>query len=189
MRASWSRVKSGIIPLIVIGVFYFIFHELRRAINAIGFHPTGWPIIDIFLAIVIVLIAAELIGRIFEWEWVGNLVKHHLYKIPYIGSILLILVAKHNNLRVVEIRTTVGPTPDEGCWEFGIATAGPWVRKGILCHTVHTIGVGSRLISCVTQSNIRDPKKSFREVSIAALSGGTLFSPPPPEEDDEEGKS
>jgi len=180
MRPSWSRAKSGIIPLILVGAFLFIFYQLQRAINAIGFHPTGWPFVDVILAIIIVLVAADLIGRVLEWNCVTSLVKSHLYRIPYIGSILLILVAKRNNLRVVEIRTTVGPTPNEGCWEFGIATAGPWDEDGITCHAVHTLGIGSKLISCVTQSNIRDAKKSFREVSLAVLSGGTLWSPPQP---------
>ncbi len=178
MRPSWSRIKSGIIPLVLIGVSLFIFHELVRAINAIGFHPTGWPLVNVLLGIIIVLAAAELIGRVLEWKYVGNLVKNHLHKIPYVGSILLVLVSKHN-LKVVEIRTTMGPTDTEGCWEFGIATAGPWDEDGITCHAVHTLGLTSRLLSCVTESNIRDAKKSFREVSLAVLSGGTLLSPPP----------
>jgi hypothetical protein len=170
----WSKIKLGIIPIVLLGVPVFIFYELLLMISAIRFRVFGNPFLDVPLSVAIVLGIAFVFGHILEWPRVKDWIRKYYIKIPFLGRILLVLAIPKHELEIIEVKTTPGPTHEEGCWEYAVITK-DWEENGMRWYRAHTIGIGGKLFSRISESNVRhlSPREK-KAVWLTVLSFGFL---------------
>jgi|SRR3989344_1050099 len=170
----WSRIKLGIIPLLVVGLLIFLVYKVGEIINDWGLHLVGNPLFDVPINVVIVLFATFLFGCLLEYPPFNNFAKENFAEIPIIGGLLLLLLLPKHELQLVEIRTVPGNTPEEENWEYAIITKELPVENGVRWYRVHTLGWTGKLFCRVSERSLRPTNRPDRDVWLSVFSMGLL---------------
>ena len=174
LKWIWQKVKFGIVPLFIICIPIFLAYKLWEIVVAWGLHITKNDLFDVPISIAILITISFLFGYLLDRPALQKFLKENCLEVPIVGGLLLVLLLPKEELQLVEIRTTWGPTPQEGNWEYALVTTKPWNDGSVTWYRVHTLGWTGKLFSRIGQSNVRQIDRSPREVWITVFSMGLL---------------
>lgn len=174
MKKVWQWLKSGIIPLFIAFIPIYLSCWIWEVIDSKGFHFLHNPFYDVPITIAIVFFSACLCGYLVSREWFVNFAEEYLLEIPIIGWLIVVFVLPKRKLNLVEIKTTWGPTPQEGNWEYALETCDPWVEDGVTWHRAHTLGWTGKLYCRIGDANIREIRVPPHKAWMTIISLGLL---------------
>jgi hypothetical protein len=174
MKKIWQWFKLGILPLFIVSIPIYLFYLIWEVIDKYGFHLIGNSYYDVPVTIAIIIFTACLCGSLVNRPWFENLSKNYLIHLPIIGWMIVVFVLPKRKLHLVEIKTTWGPTPEEGNWEYALETCDPWIEDGIRWHRVHTLGWTGKLFCRIGDANIREINVPSHKAWMTIISMGIL---------------
>ena len=173
MKKLWQWFKLGVPPLIITFIVKYASCWIWNGKDNWGLHLVNNLFLDIPITAIIIFFSGCLYGYLVSREWFEKFAKEYLLVIPVIGWLVVCILPK-GNLKLIEVRTTWGPTLEESCWEYALETRDPWLEDGVIWHRAHTLGWTGKLFCSVGDGNIREISVPQHKAWITILSLGLL---------------
>lgn len=169
MKWAWSRIKIGVVPLVILAIPVAGASYIWGVFVNMGLHLFKRQWVDVPFSIALVLTLCLLSGILLLRPKFQNFFKEVLPALPIIGPVLLRVLVPKEDLKLIEIQTY------DGNWEFALCLH-TWVEYGETWNRAHTLGFGSgKLFSRVSLKNILViPEYKQRDAWMVVLSMGLL---------------
>lgn len=169
MKWIWTRIKIGVVPLVILAIPIAGASYIWGVFVNMGLHLFKRQWVDVPFSIALVLTLCLLSGILLLRPKFQDFFKEVLPRIPIVGPILLRVLVPKDDLRLIEVQTY------DGNWEYAISLH-TWEEDGVIWYRVHTLGFGSgKLFSRVDKKNIRlIPDEKQRDAWVVVLSIGLL---------------
>lgn len=169
MKWIWTRIKIGVVPLVILGIPVAGASYIWGIFVNMGLHLFKRQWVDVPFSIALVLTLCLLSGILLLRPKFQGFFKEVLPALPIVGPVLLRILVPKEDLKLVEIQTY------DGNWEFALCLH-KWTDGDTVWYRAHTLGFGSgKLFSKVAEKNISlIPDDKQRDAWVILLSMGLL---------------